>query len=385
MALLACPSNGLAEGMSLPPVHIDYFFSPGCKDCIRIRDHVLPVLKERYSGYHVLVEHDIGVASNMIKLACYQKRLNITKNESVCMVLDYHDVLNGYTAIHETLFAHLGERIADRADPGWHLPVPIVDDTGVTPVPSIGGSSAAVWERMEGFVFTGVLAAGLVDSLNPCAISTLVFFLSILTLAGSGRKHVALAGGAFVISCYVTYLSLGFGAFRMLHLFTGFGAIRSAVEWGMVALMAGLATLSFRDAWRFSHGGRESDVSVRMPSFLRSWIHRLIHRGLKAHNLILGGLGLGIVVTVLESVCTGQVYVPTLVLILKTGKSVMRSLLYLLAYNAMFVLPLVVLLVLVYQGLGMKRLIEWSRREVVAGKVLMGFFFLAMAVLLAIL
>jgi hypothetical protein len=46
------------------------------------------------------------------------------------------------------------------------------------------------------------------------------------------------------------------------------------------------------------------------------------------------GLLIGVVVTALESVCTGQVYVPTLVLILKNNAlAESRAWLYLLAYN----------------------------------------------------
>jgi len=84
-------------------------------------------------------------------------------------------------------------------------------------------------------------------------------------------------------------------------------------------------------------------------------------------------------------VCTGQVYVPTLVLILRKGGSTGPALGYLLLYNGVFIVPLVTAFVLTYQGLKTQRLLEWSRRNVVISKVALGCFFLAMAALLLLL
>jgi hypothetical protein len=94
---------------------------------------------------------------------------------------------------------------------------------------------------------------------------------------------------------------------------------------------------------------------------------------------------IGVAVTVLESVCTGQVYVPTLVLVLHSGVGTGTAAGYLVLFNLLFILPLVIVLGLTWQGLRTARLLEWSRHHVVAGKCLLGMLFLAMAVLLWIL
>ncbi len=86
----------------------------------------------------------------------------------------------------------------------------------------------------------------------------------------------------------------------------------------------------------------------------------------------------------LESVCTGQVYVPTLILMVKATGSGM-ALMLLLLYNAMFILPLVVVFAATYRGLNTQTLVEWSRRNVVTSKVLLGAFFAAMGVLIWVL
>lgn len=98
---------------------------------------------------------------------------------------------------------------------------------------------------------------------------------------------------------------------------------------------------------------------------------------------MLGGLFIGAAVTALESVCTGQVYVPTLVLILKNNDlAESRAWLYLLTYNLMFILPLILTFIAVYFGLRTDTLIKWGRKNVVLSKCLLASFFTLMALLI---
>jgi hypothetical protein len=177
---------------------------------------------------------------------------------------------------------------------------------------------------------------------------------------------------------------IGFGLFRFLHLFSGFILLRRAVEWGMVVVLLVLAILSFRDAIRFRKTGRAADVTLQLSTGMKKRIHDVMRRGLGSAGIIWGGLLIGCAVTVLESVCTGQVYVPTLVLILKDSAfSESRAWLLLLLYNALFVLPLVIVFVAVYFGLRTETLLAWNRRNVVSSKLLLGLFFVLTAWLIA--
>ena len=76
---------------------------------------------------------------------------------------------------------------------------------------------------------------------------------------------------------------------------------------------------------------------------------------------------------------------PTLVLVLRSGAAAGAAAGYLVLYNLLFILPLVIVLGLTWQGLRTARLLEWSRHNVVVGKCLLGMLFLALAALLWIL
>jgi cytochrome c biogenesis protein CcdA len=77
-----------------------------------------------------------------------------------------------------------------------------------------------------------------------------------------------------------------------------------------------------------------------------------------------------------------QVYVPALILMIKSGQSAWRSAAYLGLYNLIFVMPLVILLALGCFGLRVPALVGWSRRNVTVSKTLLGLFFFGMAAIM---
>ena len=62
-----------------------------------------------------------------------------------------------------------------------------------------------------------VAAAGLLDGVNPCAFTTLIFLLASLALAGRGRREVLAIGAFFSLAVFLTYLAIGLGFFAALR------------------------------------------------------------------------------------------------------------------------------------------------------------------------
>ena len=172
-----------------------------------------------------------------------------------------------------------------------------------------------------------------------------------------------------------------------MHALDAVIAIKRA-RWIINSFLLGLlllfAWLSFRDAWRFHRHHNPDQIALRLPKPIMLLIHALIRRGLHPGYLALSGFGIGVCVTALESICTGQVYVPTLVLVLRSSSYAWLATEYLLLYNLMFIVPLIIILVLVWNGLRMEHLLAWSRGHVVFSKCLLGLFFLAMGILLVV-
>ena len=321
LVCLGAQATGHAQTSATTAVTVDYFFEPGCNDCVNMQEAVLPALERQYAGSYVLRPFDVGVLTNYLKLVAAQERAGVADNAHVTLLLDDRRLLSGLAQIRTNLFPAMEACLRDRAVNRGTQPA------GLAPP----ATPAFLVRRLKSFTLAGVLAAGLVDSINPCAISTLVFFMSLLSVARVGRARMWLAGGAFVVATVVTYVALGFGLFRVLYLVVSVRALRHAVDTVMIAVLAVFAWLSFRDALRYRRTGDPSAVTLQLPDGLKTRAHEVMRRGLRTRSLLFGGLGIGVVVTVLESVCTGQVYVPTLVFLIRSGQSLPASLGYLLA------------------------------------------------------
>ena len=360
-------------------VLLEFFFETGCESCAEVRRTVLPELEQRYEGYYELRERDIGLKSNYLALVHYQEKADVQDNEPVCMVVDGLTYLAGVVRIKAGLFPAMDQALARQLS---GKPAEEVDTSGSL---SREDGSLILQRRVERFTLPGVMLAAVVDSINPCAISAMVFFMSLLSAARMGVYRMWISGLAFLVACFLTYLGIGFGLLKVLGFLTAVREWRWVIDGTLVAVMSGFAFLSFRDAIRYHRTGQAADVSLKLPETIQTRIHRVMKTGLKSHHLVLGGLGIGMVVTLLESVCTGQVYVPALVMVLKGGQSIGRCLGYLLVYNAIFVLPLLIVLGLTCAGMKTPVLVAWSRRNVVMSKVLLGSLFMGMIALMVIL
>lgn len=351
------------------PVQIDFFYEPGCHSCEQIEQDLFPELEKRFPGRYEITAHDIGIKTNFILLLQTEDSLGYEASDRAYLVVNQQHIFGANPSPEE--FLNLISQLLSQSDTAGSTAKPGTDSAGL------------IQKRFTGFTVCTVLTAGLIDGINPCAISTLVFFMSLLAVSKIRKQQLLLLGISFCLASFLTYLALGFGLFRALHLFSGFTVLRTVIERSMAAVLLVLAALSFRDAVRFRKTGCTADVTLQLSATMKKRIHEVMRRGLKSPHLFLAGLFIGTLVTALESVCTGQVYVPTLILILKKSAfSEPRAWLLLLLYNLLFILPLVTVFIAVYFGLQTGVLLSWSRRHVTRSKILLGLLFILLAALM---
>ncbi len=374
------PAMEPADAGAAGRVVVEYFHEPGCPACRRIEARIMPQLVERYGERIDLRKWDVSEMGNVLRLMAYQDALALSGDHPVLIVVDYATDLNGVEAIENRLFDTVEAALARRQAPGFREPEPIH-------VPDFDDGVARGDARMQTFSLPAILVAGFIDGLNPCAMTALTFLMSLLAAAKVKGRRLLLLGLPYCLAAFLTYLMIGLGLLRAFHLFHAAPLIRLVVESVLIGGLLLVAALSFRDAWRFSRSGRADAVQVKLPRRFMQLSHAIMRRGVRGGHLVLGGFFAGAAVTAVDSVCTGQLYVPTLALMVRMadGAGSRQAWHYLLAYNAMFILPLVTVFLLVLTGLRNEALQRWSRRHVVPGKILMGLLMLALAVFLLVL
>jgi hypothetical protein len=236
-------------------------------------------------------------------------------------------------------------------------------------IPLFGGLQAA---DLSLPVLTLVLAG--MDAFNPCAFFVLLFLLSMLVHTRS-RRVMLLVGGVFVTISGLVYFAF---MAAWLNLFLVFGELQVVtLGAGVVAVLIGL--INIKDYFWFREG-----VSLTLSDGQK--------RGLSGRSRALLGAGsmpallastvlLALVANMYELLCTaGFPMVYTRVLTLNELPAAGHYL-YLLLYNVVYVIPLLLIVVLFAVTLGSRKLRESEGRFL---KLLSGLMMLALGVLLVV-
>lgn len=222
-----------------------------------------------------------------------------------------------------------------------------------------------------------VLVAGIVDGINPCAFTVLLLFITALTstvqigehsVSGLRGRMLGL-GGIYIASIFLTYLALGVGVLASLDFFT-----RQHIPARIGALLAILFGLWMLKDYFLPELGWRLQAPARVGAIAREMGKRAT-----LPALIIGGFLIGLCTVP----CSGAVYLGVLSL-LALQPTALQGYAYLVLYNVVFVLPLLVILVAASSRPALNRLAhwnlhhrEWMRLALGSGVVVMGLAILA--------
>jgi len=360
--LLACTC--LAAHAGEKTVH--FFFSPSCKTCHLIEAHMKEVLG-RHPGFHV-------------------ERYNINEPRNVELLVDMQiaydvpdDAWGGTSAVfvgrhwwteREKFEAEFEDALVDLGS---------VPEGAGTAEP--GEAQSRLVQTFEQFGVVAVAAAGLADGINPCALAALIFLISYLSCAQRAPREILATGLLFAGGIFAAYLGVGLGMFRGLQMLSGFELASKLLYPVMAAGTLVLTVLSGRD-WLRARAGKAGEMTLKLPRKLIGLSHGTIRRLIGGPWFLTLAFVAGLVISLLELLCTGQIYLPTLLYISSTEALRARAVGLLLIYVALFTLPVIVLTVAAYVGVTSERIAAWGRRHAATGKLALALVFLILSVYL---
>jgi len=214
-------------------------------------------------------------------------------------------------------------------------------------------------------VLTLILAG--VDAFNPCAFFVLLFLLSLLVHARS-RARMLLVGGIFVLFSGLLYFVFMAAWLNLFLVLEGVRAVTFVA--GLVAVA--LALVNLKDFFLFRHG-----PSLSIPERAKPGLFARMRGLLSADNLpalLTGTVALAIAANTYELLCTSGfplVYTRALTL---NDLSTAAYYLYLGAYNAIYVLPLLIIVLTFTLTLGGRKLTETQGRvlKLLSGTMMLG-------------
>jgi len=344
-----------------------YFRTPGCPSCA-LTGKRLDYLANQFPDVPV---RRITVDSAAAKYLQYAvaKRLGLVPGKRLVTPM----VVSGTTAIHGKAIGNASlTTLLDEAPatPFWQE----WDEAAAT-----SGAKAELNTLTKRLTLPAILVGGLIDGINPCAFAVITFLVSYLSLSrGGGRRTALIFGLLFTLGVFLCYFLIGIGLSELIEVVQGHRGIIRAVYGTTGGLCLVFGVLAVWDTCRARQG---EAMRFGMPKSLHHAAHALIRRQVGRGALGLGTVLLGMMVSALELVCTGQIYLPALVLMNESGRNA-RSLALLVAYNLAFVAPLILVVILGAYGIGSKQLAGWGRRHAALTRALTAVLFLALAALL---
>lgn len=372
-------SSGNRSGEAMPAgdsrLAVVYFHSPSCHDCHEVKAS-LPWMLRRWEGRVDLRMRDIMEMASLNDLLLYEKHYGVTVSAPPAIFVGGQALIG-----RDVILAELDGAIAKELEAGAVTFDPAAAATESTEDQEQGADDSQIVEHFKSFRVGAVALAGLIDGVNPCAFTTIVFFLSMLTYLKRSRREVLAVGVAFTVGVFAAYLLLGLGLLGVVKSFSVSLGLSSALSYAVAALAFVLAGWSLWDYIKYRRTKDTKTMSLGLPKGIKERIHKVIRTGLKTHSLVAGSVGIGFLVAMLESLCTGQVYLPTIVFVTQTPQLRAAAVGYLLLYNFMFILPLIVIMTMAYMGVGSDRLGGFFRRHVGLAKVAMCLLFLVLGIL----
>ena len=173
-------------------------------------------------------------------------------------------------------------------------------------------------------IFSGLLAG-----IHPCTISVLLFFIAFLFTIRRSRQEIFKVGASYIIGIFLAYLLVGLGIFKVFTFSTPhFSAIVGAI---LVSILGLVNIISY-----FTEG--KIKFSLGIPSSVKPKLMELIHRSTLPAAFIVG-----VIVGICSFGCTAGIYISIISLLLLKATYVL-GFVYLVLYNLMFILPLIVIL-----------------------------------------
>jgi cytochrome c biogenesis protein CcdA len=354
----ALPDSGMsAPAPDASGISVFYYYTPGCRSCERFLSDEIPALEKKL-GIRITVEKRDAMDPAVFEEMEEGLKKRGAQLGAFPVLVSGDSVLQGEAEIREKLAVLLAAA------------------SGTAPA-AAGADKAEGGAVTEGLAVIPVLAGGLLDGINPCAFTTLIFLLASLALAGRGRKEVLVIGLLFSLSVFATYTAIGFGFFAALRAASSYAPISLALRWILFAVLLVFAGLSFFDFLKI-RAGKPSEILLQLPLALKQRIHSAIRTRVRAAALAGSSLALGFLVSVFEFACTGQVYLPTLAYLVRVQART-RAVLLLLVYNLGFIAPLLAVFAAAYFGVGSEKVADFFKRRMAGVKIGLALFFLGLA------
>ncbi len=188
--------------------------------------------------------------------------------------------------------------------------------------------------------------AALISGLNPCGLSILLLTIAFLFSIGRARTGILKVGGSYILGIFIVYILIGLGLLRTLQVFNTPNFV--AKIGALILIIVGAINLTNIFLPVFP-------IKLKIPQAAHHKIARLMEK-----NSVPAASLLGALVGLFEFPCSGGPYLLVLGLLHDRATYIM-GFVYLLFYNIIFILPLIIVLLIASNNLVLEKVQQWKK------------------------
>lgn len=214
-----------------------------------------------------------------------------------------------------------------------------------------------------------VLISGFLDGINPCAFAVLLFFIAFLFSLKKTRRSIWKMGVVYISAIFLAYLLIGFGLFKAIMFSNSPHFMAKLGAW----LVIGLGIINLLNYF-FPKFPIKLQIPHASKATLNTWMHK---------STLPAAFVLGFLVGLCTFPCSGGIYV-AIIGLLAAQTTYWSGVGFLLLYNLMFILPLVIILILASNKYTVNKLTKWEKSESSHMKLLAALTMLALGAIILI-
>ncbi|WP_066717088.1 hypothetical protein [Clostridium sp. Marseille-P299] len=191
--LIICNSNVSEAASNGIEKTIIYFYSPTCSSCIDVKNY--------FKGLNDdinIISYDITENNNKALLNSYCEYYKVAEGKFGVVPIVF--VSEGYLFGRE----EIEEKLIDILENKYSINTPLLKE----------GNYNHDIKTFESINAVTIVIAGIVNGLNPCSLSMLIFLLS---LSSSKKEKIVKVGISFILGKFIGFLLLGVVFFNMLN------------------------------------------------------------------------------------------------------------------------------------------------------------------------
>jgi len=360
--------SGIIANAASEKLTIVYFYSDSCSYCKEVKPIIDAIKKDKQIS---VIEYSIDDPSNLAIQEQYAKyyKIDEAKQHNIPMLFLGNRIFDNKSDIKNNLLWTI--ELAKKEPSKYQTYIMELDKDM---------EKSFFKEKAKEITFAGILLAGLLDGINPCAISVLMIFCSFLLFRGKNKTVIPTAI-IFIAGSFISNLAIGLGLFTILKTISGSTAIMVAVYVVSIILCIIAVYLNTID---IINGFKKNDITGfknQLSTETKFKISEIFRKAVSTKFIVLAAFIAGVIIAAMEFSCTGQVYIPTITYMINAELSI-SYILMLVLYNIMFVLPLilvVLLLLLIKEPEDIKgRVLKYSHII----KIIANIFFMIMIVIM---